>query len=73
MGERGLNKRRTPVNPIASVPAKREYVQSGFCFYCLSKIEALQPGGLSPRHVMTKTPLCREHNSCKLTGVMPEI
>ena len=46
MGEQRLSKRRSPVNPIASVPVKREYVQYGFCFYCLSKIEALQPGGI---------------------------
>lgn len=29
----------------------RTHSKTGLCFYCLEPIEALQPGGLNPRHV----------------------
>lgn len=32
----------------------------GFCGICCKDAEALQPGGRSPRHTESKTPLCRK-------------
>ncbi len=37
-----------------------QYQQIGFCPECLERIEALQPGGLEPRHVETKV----EYGEC---------
>ena len=38
------------------------YRTTALCFYCLEPIEAIQPGGLNPRHVHDKVPYgeCRQ-------------
>jgi hypothetical protein len=39
---------------------KTQYESTGRCGICLRPIEALQPGGLSPRHVEDKSAICKE-------------
>lgn len=36
------------------------YQPVGFCGECVKPIEAIQPGGLQPRHVESKAALCRD-------------
>jgi hypothetical protein len=37
-----------------------EYVRTGFCGTCCRDIQAIQPGGLNPRHIHDQSPLCSE-------------
>jgi len=39
------------------------YITTGRCFYCLAPIEALQPGGLNPRHVADQVPYGQCHEA----------
>jgi hypothetical protein len=39
---------------------KTQYESTGRCGICLRPIEALQPGGLSPRHVEDGSRICWE-------------
>jgi hypothetical protein len=39
---------------------KTQYESTGRCGICLDPIEALQPGGLSPRHIYDRSPICNE-------------
>ena len=41
-------------NPVSN------YVKVGLCFFCLRELSALQPGGLSPRHIEDQSPYCGE-------------
>lgn len=49
-----------PITPLPSVKPFQpgEYMHVGFCGRCLQSIEAIQPGGHSPRHQEDHTPLC---------------
>lgn len=42
-----------------------EYVRIGRCGVCLRHIEAIQPGGLQPRHCEDQSPLCSEKDRRK--------
>lgn len=35
-----------------------EYATIGYCGVCLKRIQAIQPGGIAPRHQEDQTPLC---------------
>ena len=46
----------------------RGYITTDKCFYCLEPIEALQPGGLNPRHVADQVP----YGQCRKALERPE-
>lgn len=43
--------------PKKTQPDAGEYRDSGFCSNCLLTIEAIQPGGLKPRHKSNHVPV----------------
>jgi hypothetical protein len=47
---------------------KTQYESTGRCGICLRPIEALQPGGLSPRHIEDGSRICGESRPCMYCG-----
>lgn len=56
----------------ALLPGRKQWQPTGFCGVCVKPIEALQPGGLDPRHIETQTPLCSEKGSFDSLRDVPE-
>jgi hypothetical protein len=51
-----VNPNPSPLPNRSDSVLTRNYAPAGRCGMCLMQIEALQPGGLDPRHVETKVP-----------------
>ena len=45
-------------NALGSVAIPKQWEPTGICFDCRRHLEALQPGGLSVRHIEDQTPIC---------------
>lgn len=39
---------------LDTLPIAKQWQPTGHCCFCLEPLEALQPGGLNPRHIASK-------------------
>lgn len=53
------------IPPVPEKDAVKGWISIGFCGECCKDAQALQPGGRSPRHTESRTPLCQNGTVAK--------